>query len=737
MAKGAGSLVLLGTLIIWVSSALGLETYRLGDEGAVGEPWSISAQDLLLLSLGTTEGVEVDRAGGETWLRPIQLDSTRNILHLVFDRAGVDPTTNKASGARGNKLPYVHGATDQPLPEGMGYILDDDIETAYIGGIFAGRFDFKFDLWGRFWINRIRVSTRPDFPQNFFREGYAIKVHEADETRTQRGRLENSTEPLQLTLIKVGEVGTYIVQRDRDGRALRSIKLDEKGRAAFDLTTGEPLPGDAILAPYQHLGPPLPPGMAEFRFDPFLVDRVDLDPSNRPFEIAEFEAYGVGFADGAFYLSSIIDLGQPVNFGALRWKAERIGEGLSGEVAIRTRSGRDDDPHLYLRYINPQKTRTSDRNEAGEFLDRDRYKKLSITERVEPQNLPRDVENWSGWSSPFNLDVGLIGEDGPGGGLIASPSQRRYLQIRIDFLPSQLDAVRFDYLEFDFSSPLYADEIIAEIFPGEVALGEITEFRYAVKSRFTGSGATGFDRIDIEVPDPEAHLEVLSIEDVALDEIILDQEAVESLGRDPAKMNELEIGDGTFVQVLGESEGRHVLMLKFSPRVETSRGEQFVEVVFRSRVFKFFTRFSGRIGDSERPGEVSQQIEEGDVIPEFDTDKAAVFVASERDDILGDLKIAPRIFTPNGDGVNDKVALTYHIFFVHERGVISLDFFDLAGWRVKHFQRQNQSAGRATITWDGRDEAGQHLSPGIYLYRLALETDQQKVERVGTVSIVY
>ena len=81
--------------------------------------------------------------------------------------------------------------------------------------------------------------------------------------------------------------------------------------------------------------------------------------------------------------------------------------------------------------------------------------------------------------------------------------------------------------------------------------------------------------------------------------------------------------------------------------------------------------------------------------------------------------------------------LSYHIFFVHERGVISLDFFDLAGWRVKHFQRQNQSAGRATITWDGRDEAGQHLSPGIYLYRLALETDQQKVERVGAVSIVY
>jgi hypothetical protein len=49
---------------------------------------------------------------------------------------------------------------------------------------------------------------------------------------------------------------------------------------------------------------------------------------------------------------------------------------------------------------------------------------------------------------------------------------------------------------------------------------------------------------------------------------------------------------------------------------------------------------------------------------------------------------------------------------------VKLVIFDLVGRRVRTLVDQRQQAGRYAITWDGRNEQGQVVSSGVYLYQL-------------------
>ena len=47
------------------------------------------------------------------------------------------------------------------------------------------------------------------------------------------------------------------------------------------------------------------------------------------------------------------------------------------------------------------------------------------------------------------------------------------------------------------------------------------------------------------------------------------------------------------------------------------------------------------------------------------------------------------------------------------------------------------SAGQVDIRWDGRNADGSLLPPGIYLYRLKVDSDDASSERIGTLSLAY
>ena len=77
------------------------------------------------------------------------------------------------------------------------------------------------------------------------------------------------------------------------------------------------------------------------------------------------------------------------------------------------------------------------------------------------------------------------------------------------------------------------------------------------------------------------------------------------------------------------------------------------------------------------------------------------------------------MFTP--DGVNDRLVVAYSLFGVTEADV-EIVFYNLAGRPVRRLGLPGQRAGRNEAVWDGRDERGRSVPPGLYLCRVTATT---------------
>jgi flagellar hook assembly protein FlgD len=49
---------------------------------------------------------------------------------------------------------------------------------------------------------------------------------------------------------------------------------------------------------------------------------------------------------------------------------------------------------------------------------------------------------------------------------------------------------------------------------------------------------------------------------------------------------------------------------------------------------------------------------------------------------------------------------------------VKLVIFDMIGRQLRMLVNQKQQAGRYLIMWDGRNEQGQALASGVYIYQL-------------------
>ena len=83
------------------------------------------------------------------------------------------------------------------------------------------------------------------------------------------------------------------------------------------------------------------------------------------------------------------------------------------------------------------------------------------------------------------------------------------------------------------------------------------------------------------------------------------------------------------------------------------------------------------------------------------------------------------------------MVFSFDLFLLLEQVDVQLEIYDLSGRRVTQLQMGGSTAGNLEIKWDGRDQDGQMTPPGIYLYRLAVDSDDSSIERSGTLSLVY
>ena len=173
------------------------------------------------------------------------------------------------------------------------------------------------------------------------------------------------------------------------------------------------------------------------------------------------------------------------------------------------------------------------------------------------------------------------------------------------------------------------------------------------------------------------------------------------------------------------------------PRVDLQGTDELIEVDFRSAIFEFGTVFGGRVADGDRPYEVHQAVTPGDADPLVDGNRLSVALTEVGQKAIHAVRFGSSVLTPNGDGVNDELEIEYDLLNLHGQVPVGIDLFDLSGRRVVEVYRGVADSGRFFADWDGRDESGELLPPGLYLLRLEVETDEGIDTRNQIISLAY
>ena len=405
-------------------------------------------------------------------------------------------------------------------------------------------------------------------------------------------------------------------------------------------------------------------------------------------EIAELEIYGNGFAPFADYVSNVIDLGGWASLGELTW-AGREEEG--GSVALSMRSGLDADPNIYWRttFRGGERTRF---DAKGRPLTLASYNKLALGERA---GTTHDTENWAFWGGyDFTAGQGVMVGDGP----------QRYVQLRADFSSSRETSGQLDWVQFAVSIPPVAQRAVAEISPAAAPPGEVTAFTYKLRT-VLASDDLGFDRLDIDTPVQAQSVDAVRIsgEPVAFEVVRLDEA-------------------GFAVQL---------------PKIDAQRTEELIEVDFQTAIFKFGTVFSGWISNSDQPQEVPQSLESGDADALSESNRLSVGLTRLGEQAIGDLALTPSVFSPNGDGINDAVRIECNVLNLVGPVQVESSVYDLSGRLLGVVGSDWTSSGRYVGAWDGRDERGEQVPPGLYILRVSVETDKGPAFRQAVISLVY
>ena len=417
--------------------------------------------------------------------------------------------------------------------------------------------------------------------------------------------------------------------------------------------------------------------------------------------LADFELYGGGYVGGAAYESEVIEMEDIASWGEIRWSGRR--DPLA-RVEIRTRSGSDPQPVIFWETRPEQQDSIRFRGGGGSLSlteYREQYAKLS--DFLRPANpddqVSPDTENWSFWSSPYPFDS-------PGVSVV-SPGPRRFFQVRADFYSTTEAGGKLDFLEFKASVPPAVRALVAEIHPTETRIGEPTRFTYYIRPTIR-PGDGSFDGVEVSTPSGIVSVDSLRI-----------------AGVDQGNFERRLRGDGLGFEVL------------LPRKLETADSGALVEIVFSAPVLREVgTLFDGRVFDTTRPLEVRQRLIAGNATGEVESERLSV-TTSLSSSLLFSPRAEPDPFTPNGDGVNDLANISYKVLRLTSAAPVSIAIFDLSGRLVRELYAGEDPLGEYSHHWDGTDDSGRRVPPGVYLYRLTIELQSQRESSSGTLSVAY
>ena len=434
----------------------------------------------------------------------------------------------------------------------------------------------------------------------------------------------------------------------------------------------------SFQAPNENTSP-----VVDKRFDSAEARFLSLEPRvDRAWEIAELEVYSDGTVPTGEYESQPLRANRtmPV-WGRVLYEGGDISR---APVVVRTRTGRDRSPLLYY---------------LIQGSDLVQYSKAGWENAEEDRRGPVEPNPaWSTWE-PVT------------GGLVRSPSLNRYLQFQIT-LPrpgAGLREIRFEYIY-----PPIARDLAAEISPTVAPAGVETPFTLSLEVHLDrtlppASRDSGFRQLQVRTVAEIGEVGRIRVDDLQV-----------------LPFTEVEPGTGFTVNL---------------PRRVVQDGS-FVQVEFTATVLHESTRFEVQALDRRteegktavayqvaRPADVDGE-PGGGLVVRHGQDAGAL-------SLISNLRAASAVITPNSDGVNDRLELTFTLLKLMEPARLTLEILALDGRLVARAWEAERGAGTLTAAWDGLDGGGLPVPPGLYLYDLRVHSDGGADRRLGAVGLAY
>ncbi|MBT4979031.1 MAG: hypothetical protein HOM86_17020 [Gemmatimonadetes bacterium] len=419
----------------------------------------------------------------------------------------------------------------------------------------------------------------------------------------------------------------------------------------------------------------------DLSFSPTQVRYFKLrSTGERGFQMGDLEVFGVGVTPFAQYISRVIDLGDAANMGPVNVYTSINGE---AKTQFSTKTGYVANDSLYF-----SQTGIPGEFEEVSLDDFDRTLDPSYAGIIR-----ENTRDWSIWSPPYaQLENAEIN----------APDNRRYFQFQFKLLSgSLLDKAVVDSVVINYTTPAIADSVIAEISPTTAILGQENDFTYHLRS-VTANDKRGFDTVIIRTPFA-ARATGLSIDGI-------------------------EINDFTWQ---GE-DGR--LQVAF-PNNRITRSGQAIDVRFTSLMTISGTEFRGEVADSQSDA-FPQRIIFGNANEEA-VDNTLVVSARIDNKLFTGVDFSSAIITPNGDGINDQIALEYVLLKATDPVGVQVIIYDLSGREVRRLYDARDSSGPNQVAWDGRADDNTTVPPGLYLIHLEANTDAGDATQMRSVAVVY
>lgn len=276
-----------------------------------------------------------------------------------------------------------------------------------------------------------------------------------------------------------------------------------------------------------------------------------------------------------------------------------------------------------------------------------------------------------------------------------SPTPRQYVQFEASFVGEDPDAAAvLERLSLDYGPPL-ATVTRAQVLPEESAPGVSGVFTYLLDIGIQ-RGDLGFSRLALRSPSPMRFVGL-------------------RLDGQPQEAEALYTDDE--------------LILSLSAPI---RRNARLEIDFESQIFFDQTPYEGFLLGNDNS--VRQRVDPG--VAANRAGGAHTVGLPVGSSLFANVDFSGSAFSPNGDGINDRLSLAVDLVNLIEAQPLRLRVYDLRGRQV--FEAEQPSlVGRRAFVWDGRGTNSALVSPGLYIVELALDGDARQPRWRRSVAVVY